>query len=139
MEEQTFASQLNDVLGTISGFVWGPWLLIPLLFGPGLVLTIRLRGVQFRKLGVALRHGLLDRVDEGGDGDVSQYEALTTALGATVGVGNIVGVATALSIGGPGALFWMWVTGLVGMASKYAEAFLGVRFRTTDKKGNISG
>lgn len=139
MEEQTFASQLNDVLGTISGFVWGPWLLIPLLFGTGLVLTIRLRGVQFRKLGAALRHGLLDRDDEGGEGDISQYQALTTALAATVGVGNIVGVATALSIGGPGALFWMWVTGLVGMASKYAEAFLGVRFRTTDKKGNISG
>lgn len=139
MEEQTFASRLNDILGEISSVVWGPYLLIPLLFGTGLILTIRLRGVQFRKLGTALRHGLLDRDDEGGKGDISQYEALTTALAATVGVGNIVGVATAISIGGPGALFWMWVTGLVGMASKYGEAFLGVRFRTTDAKGGISG
>lgn len=139
MEEQTFASRLNDILGEISSVVWGPYLLIPLLFGTGLILTIRLRGVQFRKLGTALRHGLLDRDDEGGKGDISQYEALTTALAATVGVGNIVGVATAISIGGPGALFWMWGTGLVGMASKYGEAFLGVRFRTTDAKGGISG
>src|SRR5690606_9064681 len=83
--------------------------------------------------------GLFTRKDPGSDGDISQFQALTTALAATVGTGNIVGVATAIGIGGPGALFWMWVTGLLGMASKYSEAFLGVRFRTTDAAGEKSG
>ncbi|MCQ9344077.1 alanine/glycine:cation symporter family protein [Corynebacterium kozikiae] len=132
-------SRLQEIIDSLGSFVWGPWFLIPLLLGTGLLLTIRLGALQFRYLGVALRHGLIDRNDEGGEGDISQFQALTTALAATVGVGNIVGVATAIGVGGPGALFWMWVTGLVGMASKYAEAFLGVRFRTTDAKGNVSG
>ena len=90
----------------------------------------------------ALRLALIDRADVGTDsshGDISQYQALTTALAATVGTGNIVGVATAISIGGPGALFWMWVTGLLGMASKYSEAFLAVRFRHRDIKGEVTG
>src|SRR5699024_2893822 len=76
---------------------------------------------------------------EGADGDISHYQALTTALAATVGVGNIAGVATAIYLGGPGALFWMWITGVLGMATKYSEAFMGVRFRTKDAKGKISG
>lgn len=139
MDDVSFATRLNDILSEIGSFVWGPFFLIPLLLGTGLFLTIRLAGIQFRALGVALRHGLLDRNDEGGAGDITQYQALTTALAATVGVGNIVGVATAISVGGPGALFWMWVTGLVGMASKYSEAFLGVRFRVRDAQGNVSG
>lgn len=130
---------LQNALDTAGGVVWGPYVLIPLLLGTGLYLTIRLGGIQFRTLGRALRHGLLDHSDTSGKGDISNYQALTTALAATVGVGNIVGVATALSVGGPGALFWIWVTGLVGMASKYTEAFLGVRFRTTDAKGEQSG
>ncbi|WP_230976573.1 alanine/glycine:cation symporter family protein [Georgenia wutianyii] len=129
-----------DFFEDVSAVVWGPFVLIPLLFGVGLVLTVRLRGLQFRKLGVALRLGLITRRDEGAeDGDVSQFQALTTALAATVGTGNIVGVATAIAIGGPGALFWMWVTGLVGMASKYTEAFLGVYYRRTDAAGEKSG
>ncbi|MDJ1371951.1 alanine/glycine:cation symporter family protein [Gulosibacter molinativorax] len=131
--------QLQKILDAISGFVWGPWLLIPLLLGTGIFLTIRLRFIQFRKLGPALNLGLIRRNDDTEGGDISQYQALTTALAATVGVGNIVGVATAIAIGGPGALFWMWVTGLFGMASKYAEAFLGVRFRKTDANGDKSG
>lgn len=131
-------STLTDVLDTISGIVWGPLLLI-LLLGTGLYLTIRLAGIQFTKLVPALKLALFKRKDPGSKGDISQYQALTTALAATVGTGNIVGVATALGIGGPGALFWMWVTGLVGMASKYAEAFLGVRFRGTDTAGEKSG
>lgn len=139
MTDVSFAERLNEKLSAIDSIVWGPYLLIPLLLGTGLFLTIRLAGIQFRYLGVALRHGLIDRDDEGGEGDISQYQALTTALAATVGVGNIVGVATAIGVGGPGALFWMWVTGLVGMASKYSEAFLGVRFRTRDSRGNING
>lgn len=139
MVDVSFQASFGENLDSIDGFIWGPFFLIPLLLGTGLFLTIRLTGLQFRYLFVALRHGLIDRDDEGGAGDITQYQALTTALAATVGVGNIVGVATALSIGGPGALFWMWVTGLVGMASKYSEAYLGVRFRTADANGKISG
>ena len=130
---------IMDTLSSVDSVVWGPFLLIPLLLGTGLWLTIRLRGLQFRKMIVAFRHGLIDPNDPTGEGDISNYQALTTALAATVGVGNIVGVATALSLGGPGALFWMWVTGLVGMASKYTEAFLGVRFREEDSSGHILG
>ena len=130
---------LQNAFDTAGGVVWGPFVLIPLLLGTGLYLTVRLGGIQFRTLGRAMRHGIIDNSDTDGKGDISNYQALTTALASTVGVGNIVGVATAISVGGPGALFWIWVTGLVGMASKYTEAFLGVRFRTTDAKGEISG
>ena len=137
------STSFGDILAKIDEFIWGPWLLIPLLLGTGIILTVRLRGVQFLKLGPALRFVFFQR-DGGGEsasaeGDISHYQALTTALAATVGVGNIVGVATAIHLGGPGALFWMWVTALFGMASKYSEAFLAVRFRTTDAKGQQSG
>ncbi|WDH77565.1 sodium:alanine symporter family protein [Microbacterium esteraromaticum] len=132
-------SEIEGFLGWLSGVIWGPWVLIPLLLGTGLYLTIRLGGIQFLRLGAALRLGLFTRRDPGADGDISQFQALTTALAATVGTGNIVGVATAIGIGGPGALFWMWITGLVGMASKYSESFLGVRFRTTDSAGEKNG
>lgn len=132
-------TDLTTILDEISGFVWGPFFLIPLLLGAGLYLTIRLGGIQFTKLIPALSLGIIKRKDAGSEGDISQFQALTTALAATIGTGNIVGVATALAIGGPGALFWMWVTGLVGMASKYAEAYLGVRFRGTDTAGEKSG
>jgi len=130
---------LASLLGDIGSVVWGPFVLIPLLLGTGLFLTIRLKLLQLRKLGPALRLGFVQRRDDGAEGDISQYQALTTALAATVGVGNIVGVATAIGLGGPGALFWMWITALLGMASKYSEAFLGVRFRVTDAKGEQSG
>jgi len=118
--------------------VWGLPLIV-LLVGTGVYLTLLLRGLQFRQLGHALYLGLIKRREEGADGDISHFQALMTALAATVGTGNIVGVATALSAGGPGALFWMWVTGLVGMATKYSEAVLGVRFRETDARGDKSG
>lgn len=136
-------ANLSTTLDAVDSFLWGPWLLIPLLLGTGIVLTIRLRGLQLRKLLPALRFAFL-QTDGGGEsdtaeGDISHYQALTTALAATVGVGNIIGVATAIHLGGPGALFWMWVTALFGMASKYSEAFLAVRFRTTDAKGQQSG
>lgn len=130
-----FASFLN----LLSDIIWGPYLLIPLLLSVGLYLTFRLRGVQFSMLFAALRLGVFERKDPGSEGDITQFQALTTALAATVGTGNIVGVAAAISIGGPGALFWMWVTGLLGMATKYAEAFLAVRFRGTDVAGEKSG
>ncbi|UXU76589.1 MULTISPECIES: alanine/glycine:cation symporter family protein [unclassified Paracoccus (in: a-proteobacteria)] len=133
------SAEIEQFLGWLGGIVWGPYLLIPLLLGTGLYLTFRLGGIQFLRLGAALRLGLLKRHDDDASGDISQFQALTTALAATVGTGNIVGVATAISIGGPGALFWMWVTALLGMASKYSEAFLGVRFRVTDAAGEKSG
>ncbi|TDC04719.1 sodium:alanine symporter family protein [Nonomuraea longispora] len=130
---------MQEVLSAISDFVWGPFLLIPLLLLTGLYLTIVLRGLQFHKLFYALWLALIRRKEVGGVGDITHYQALSTALAATVGVGNIAGVATAIHLGGPGAVFWMWVTGLVGMATKYSEAFLGVRFRRTDAKGEQSG
>lgn len=130
---------LESFLGDIGSIVWGPYLLIPLLLGTGLYLTARLGGIQILRLGAALRLGLLKRHDDGAEGDISQFQALTTAMAATVGTGNIVGVATAISVGGPGALFWMWMTALLGMASKYSEAFLGVRYRVTDAAGEKSG
>ena len=131
---------LDQILDTISGIIWGPFVLIPLLLGTGIWLTIRLGGLQFLKLGPALRLAFIRRSDGSGEkGDVSHYQALATALAATVGVGNIAGVATAIHLGGPGALFWMWVSAIFGMAAKYSEAFMGVRFRTTDAKGEISG
>src|SRR5690606_34231933 len=113
---------------------------IPLLLLTGLYLTIRLRGLQFRILGHALWLAFVRRREGGAaTGDVSHYQALATAMAATIGVGNIAGVATAIGIGGPGALFWMWMTGLVGMATKYAEALLGVKYRRTDAHGEQSG
>ncbi|SDB80081.1 alanine or glycine:cation symporter, AGCS family [Raineyella antarctica] len=129
---------LQGALDTIDGFIWGPYLLIPLLLGTGVYLTIRLGGLQFLKLGAALRLAFGDSREDA-EGDVSHYQALTTALAATVGVGNIAGVATAISLGGPGAVFWMWVTALLGMATKYAEAFMGVRFRSQDANGGMNG
>lgn len=130
---------IQEFLDWLGGIIWGPFVLIPLLLGTGIYLTIRLGALQFTKLFPALSLGLIRRRDEGSEGDISQFQALTTALAATVGTGNIVGVATAIGIGGPGALFWMWVTGLFGMASKYSEAFLAVRFRTTDSAGERNG
>lgn len=131
---------MQGFLDAASSFIWGPFLLIPLLLLSGLYLTLRLRGLQFRRFGHAFWLALVKRKEaEDVTGDVSHYQALTTALAATVGVGNIAGVGTAINLGGPGALFWMWVTGLVGMATKYSEAFLGVRFRRTDAKGEQSG
>lgn len=132
-------TDIQSVLNSISDFVWGPPLLI-LLVGTGIYLTILLRGLQFRKLFHSLWLALVKRKEDGENpGDISHFQALMTALAATVGTGNIAGVATAIAIGGPGALFWMWITGLVGMATKYAEAVLAVKFRVIDEKGQMSG
>ncbi|MCP5143685.1 MAG: sodium:alanine symporter family protein [Gammaproteobacteria bacterium] len=123
-------------IATLSGWVWGPWMLL-LLVGTGLFLTVLLRGLQFRALGHALR--LIWHKDDGVAGDISHFAALMTALAATVGIGNIVGVATAITLGGPGAVFWMWVTGLVGMVTKYAEALLAVKYREQGEHGMRGG
>ncbi|MDX1393895.1 MAG: sodium:alanine symporter family protein [Gemmatimonadota bacterium] len=131
---------MTDILTGIQGSVWGIPLIALLLF-TGFNYTVLLRGIQFRGLGRGIWLAFVRRREEGGEreGDVSHYQALMTALAATVGIGNIVGVATALVAGGPGALFWMWVAGLLGMATKYAEAVLGVRFRETDQRGEKAG
>ncbi|NHA13704.1 sodium:alanine symporter family protein [Thioalkalivibrio sp. XN279] len=126
-------------LDKVSAFVWGPYCLIPLLLLTGLYLTVLLRGLQFRQLGPALHQALIVRTESGARGDISHFAALMTAMAATVGTGNIVGVATAIALGGPGALFWMWVTGLVGMATKYSEALLSVKYRVTNERGEQAG
>jgi len=128
----------SDLLASVQSFIWGPPLIV-LLVGTGLYLTFLLRGLQFRRLKHSLWLALVKRREEGAEGDISHFQALMTALAATVGTGNIVGVATAIASGGPGALFWMWMTGLVGMATKYSEAVLGVRYRETDDRGEMSG
>jgi len=125
-----------EILNAVDGFVWGPPLLL-LLVGTGLWLTFRLRFLQVFNLGTALK--LIFKAKNDGDGDVNSFKALCTALAATVGTGNIVGVATAIKAGGPGALFWMWLAAFFGMATKYAEGVLAVKYRTVDANGNISG
>lgn len=127
---------IESLVSTLSGWVWGPPMLI-LLVGTGLYLTILLRGMQFRVLPHAFR--LIFHKDHGHAGDISHFAALMTALAATVGIGNIVGVATAITLGGPGAVFWMWMTGLVGMATKYSEAVLAVKYREHGEHGMRGG
>lgn len=125
-----------ETLNAIDSFVWGPPLLV-LLVGTGIMLTIRLGLLQVLKLPQALK--LIFCAKNDGHGDVNSFKALCTALAATVGTGNIVGVATAIKAGGPGALFWMWLAAFFGMATKYAECLLAVKYRTVDANGNISG
>jgi AGCS family alanine or glycine:cation symporter len=130
---------LHAWLDAANAAVWG-WPLLVALVGTGLYLTVRLRGLQFTRLGYALHLGLVVRRERGDQpGDISHFQALMTALAATVGTGNIAGVATAIAAGGPGALFWMWVTGFVGMATKYAEAVLAVHYRQREADGTWSG
>jgi AGCS family alanine or glycine:cation symporter len=124
-------------LQAIDGFVWGP-VLLTLLVGTGIYLTFILKGLQFRYLGYALKLAF-SRSDDESEGDISHFQSLMTSLAATIGIGNIAGVATAIVLGGVGALFWMWVTALVGMATKYAEAILAVKYRKIDKNGEMAG
>ena len=125
-----------EILNEIDAFVWGPPLLV-LLVGTGILLTFRLKLLQVFKLPQAL--GLIFSAKNDGSGDVNSFKALCTALAATVGTGNIVGVATAIKAGGPGALFWMWMAAFFGMATKYSEGVLAVKYRTYDENGNASG
>lgn len=128
---------INKVLGKIDSFVWGiP--LIALILLSGLFLTIRLKGVQFRKLPHAFKK-MFANEKSGQHGEVTSFAALCTALSATIGTGNIVGVATAVVAGGPGALFWMWLAALVGMATKYSECLLSVKYRQVTEDGHIIG
>lgn len=125
-----------EILTKLDDLAWGIPMLI-LIMGGGLLLTVRLGGLQFRKLGLALRY--MWKNEEDGHGEVSSFAALCTALSATVGTGNIVGVATAIAVGGPGALFWMLVAACVGMATKYAEGLLAIKYREIDDDGHALG
>ena len=127
---------IREFITTINQYAWGAPMLVAIL-GVGLFLTIGLRGISLTKIGTAFR--LMFSKSEQHDGDISPFNALMTSLSATIGTGNIAGVATAIYLGGPGALFWMWCTALLGMATKYAEAVCAVEFRETDSKGNFVG
>lgn len=126
----------NEVIKKIDDVVWGIPLIV-LIIGCGILMTIRVKGIQVTKLGSALRYMFTD--EAGGQGEVSSFAALCTALSATIGTGNIVGVATAIAAGGPGALLWMEVAAFFGMATKYAEGLLAVKYRVTDSRGHILG
>lgn len=132
---ETF-QQLNSA---INGIVWG-WPMIVLLMGTGLLLTVLTGAVQVRRLGFALKEVLGKVTQRGqGKGEVSPFQAVATALASTVGVGNIAGAATAIALGGPGAVFWLWVSGFFGMATKYAEVVVALHYRETDSSGTMRG
>ena len=131
---------LGKILETIDGFVWGPVMLV-LLVGTGILLTVRTRFLGIRNLGYALKSGLGKeaRTTKRGEGDISPFSALTTALAATIGTGNIVGVATAMVAGGPGALVWMWLSAFFGLTSKFSECMLAIKYREVNEAGEMSG
>lgn len=128
----------DAILNQINNLIWGAPLLI-LLSGVGLYLTLSLKGIQITQLGRAFVYMFKPEQGKGQSGDISAFAALSTALAATIGTGNIVGVATAIHSGGPGALFWMWLIALFGMATKYAEGLLAIKYRTKDKSGFVAG
>lgn len=127
--------QFNDFFASVSGFLWG-WPMMILLLGTHIFMTIRLRCPQ-RKLFTAIRLSI--ERDKDASGDVSQFGALATALAATIGTGNIIGVATAIALGGPGAVFWCWITGVFGIATKYAEGLLAIKYRVQTPTGKMLG
>ncbi len=129
-------NNLQSLLQSLDSFIWGPPLLI-LLVGTGIYYTLRLGLLQFRHLPTALK--MVFSKNKSGNGDISSFAALCTALSATIGTGNIVGVATAIKLGGPGALFWMWLAAVFGMATKYAECLLAVKYRKVDDNGQMVG
>ncbi|GAB3805561.1 alanine/glycine:cation symporter family protein [Virgibacillus kimchii] len=130
---------MQGIIDNIGDFVWGPFTLI-LLVGTGIYLTFRLGFLQIKTLPYALKLAFSPaRQDKKSKGDISHYQALSTQMAATIGTGNIVGVATAVILGGPGAVFWMWATAVFGMATKYAEAILAVKYREENSKGEMSG
>lgn len=127
---------IDKIIESVDGFVWG-WVLIVLIMGTGILLTVRTRAVQVLHLGKALK--FMVKNEDGGEGEVTSFGALCTALSATIGTGNIVGVATAIAAGGPGALLWMLIAAFFGMATKYSEGLLAVKYRTLDSDGHALG
>ncbi len=128
---------LHTLLGQLSSFIWGP-VMLTLLLGVGVYLTLGLKLIPWRKIGLGFSLLLSGKADKD-QGEISPFQALMTALSATIGTGNIAGVATAIFLGGPGAIFWMWVTALFGMATKYGEAVLAVKYREVDEQGRRVG
>lgn len=131
---------ISDINSTINGVVWGIPMLV-LLVGTGIFLTIVTKGVQFRKFGYAMKNtlGKIFKKSNAGKGEVTPFQAMTTALAATVGTGNIAGITTAIVLGGAGSIFWLWITALIGMCTKYAEVLLSVKFRERNDKGDWVG
>ena len=131
---------LSDIVGIANGIAWGPWMLI-LLVGTGVYLSFRVGFLQFRKFGYAMKNtlGKIFRKQSAGEGEVTPFQAVATALAATVGTGNIAGVTGAIAVGGPGAVFWMWLSALFGMVTKYSEVVLAVRYRERNAKGDWVG
>ncbi len=127
---------VNAMLESLDNFIWGLPLIV-LILATGILLTVRLRGLQIRHLGKALRY--IFHNEDDGEGEVTSFGALCTALSATIGTGNIVGCATAIVAGGPGAMFWMWIAALFGMATKYTEGMLAVKYRKIDEEGHALG
>ena len=131
---------LNEIVSFLNGIAWGPWMLI-LLVGTGVFLSAKVGFIQFTKFGYAMKNtiGKIFKKQEAGKGEVTPFQAMTTALAATVGTGNIAGVTGAIAVGGPGAVFWMWISALFGMVTKYAEVVLAVRYRERNEKGDYVG
>lgn len=129
---------LNSIVGAVNAVVWGPLMLV-LILGVGLFLQVGLKLMPILRIGTGFSLLFKGRSPEDGEGQITPFNALMTALSATIGTGNIAGVATAVFLGGPGALFWMWITALVGMATKYSEAVCAVKFREQDSQGNFVG
>jgi len=131
---------LNDIVKVLNDIAWGPWMLL-LLVGTGIFLSARVGFIQFSKFGYAMKNtiGRIFRKQTAGKGEVTPFQAMTTALAATVGTGNIAGVTGAIAVGGPGAVFWMWVSALFGMVTKYSEVVLAVRYRERNEKGDYVG
>lgn len=129
--------RINDAINNV---VWGAPMLI-MLIGVGILMTLRTKGLQFRKFGHVMKNtvGKMFHKQEAGEGEMTPFQALTTALGSTVGTGNIAGVTSAITLGGPGALFWLWITALIGMCTKYSEVLLAVKFRERNKYGDWVG
>jgi len=136
-----FMQTIESINGTINGLVWGPYMLI-LLVGTGVYFSIRTNFLQVTKFGYAMKETLFkifDKSEISEDGDITPFQALSTALAATIGTGNIAGVATAIAIGGPGAVFWMWVSAFFGMMTKFAEVVLAIQYREKTVEGNWVG
>ncbi|WP_187389245.1 alanine/glycine:cation symporter family protein [Acetobacterium wieringae] len=130
----------SDIISAVNNFVWGP-VMLALLMGTGIFLTVRLKFKPWLNLGYALKSVFAkqDKTHSDDSGDISPFQSLMTALAATIGTGNIVGVATAMVLGGPGALVWMWISALFGLSTKYAESVLAVKYRETNVKGEMAG
>ena len=134
--------QLTQIVSNINSILWGPWCLIPILVGTGIFFTFRLHFVQIRQFGRAMKHvfgNISFNGEKAGKHGMTSFQSLATAIAAQVGTGNLAGVATAMAMGGPGAIFWMWLAAFFGMATIFSEAILAQLYRTRDNEGHITG